>query len=150
MQFPSKKKRIASIINLVVSISLLLIITVLTRTEFILPPFIATAATKYPDPDWRRPRSFNVILSYLVCGAIGECLSLLGLYTLTFAVIAVFLAFAISVLIQIEHPPALLATFLGVIDKAGVIYLLHPILSGVVIIEGVNFLVTRYIEPSLR
>ena len=149
MKSPSKKKKVVSVINLVTSISILVVITSLTRTEFILPPFLATAATKYPDPDWRRPRSFSIIASYVICSLIGVAFSLFHLYGLVFASVAAFLSFTICVVIDIEHPPAILATFLGVLEKVGPLYILHPVLTGVVVIEGVNYIMSKYGEQKL-
>ncbi|ARM74785.1 HPP family protein [Acidianus manzaensis] len=149
MYFPSKKKKIISIINLIISISLLVAITVYTRTEFILPPFLATAATKYPDPEWRRYRSYNILISYLLSGAIAVIFCLFGLYGLTFGVLASFISFIIEVVVNIEHPPSILASLLGVLEKVNPLYLIHPILSGVIVVEGINYLLTKYVEPKI-
>ncbi len=149
MQFPSKRK-IVSLLNLVISISVLVAVTVLTNTEFILPPFLATAATKYPDPDWRRARSFVVLSSYIICSAVAIAFSLLGLQGIVVATIASFISFSVVTLLNIEHPPALLATFLGVLERVKVIYIIHPIITGVVIVEGVNYFLTKYVEPRIR
>ncbi|MBP1357319.1 MAG: HPP family protein [Sulfolobus sp.] len=146
---PSKKKKFIAVLNLVVSISLLVVITVLTKTEFILPPFLATAATKYPDPDWRRFRSFSVIVSYLLSATIAVIFVFFSLTTLLFCVIASFLSFIIEVLINVEHPPSILASFLGVLQKVSSTYLIHPVLTGVIVVEGINYLLTKYVEPRL-
>ena len=144
-----KAKKVTAAINLITSISVLVFITVITKTTFILPPFLATAATKYPDPDWRRPRSFSVLISYMICATVGVIFSLLHLYGLVFATIASFISFIIMITIDVEHPPAVLATFLGVLEKVTPFYLLHPVLTGVIVVEGVNYLVTRYLEPRI-
>ncbi|BBG23127.1 hypothetical protein IC006_0411 [Sulfuracidifex tepidarius] len=149
MQFPSKKKKAASVLNLVISISVLVAVTVTTKTEFILPPFLATAATKYPDPDWRMNRSVVILFSYVLCSVIGLAFSLLGLHGIIMASIASFISFSLCVLMNIEHPPAVLATFLGVLERVHLFYIVHPIITGVIIVEGVNYLLTKYVEPRL-
>lgn len=147
--FRINKKKIASLLNLVISISILVVITVITHTEFVLPPFLATATTKYPDPDWRKSRSYNVIVSYLLAGTVAVIFSLINLTGITMGVIGAFIAFALEIIINIEHPPSILATFLGILQKVNPFYLLHPILSGILVVEAVNYLMTRYLEPIL-
>ncbi|MCI2413991.1 MAG: HPP family protein [Candidatus Aramenus sp.] len=149
MFLPSKKKKLLAVLNLMISISILVAITVETRTSFILPPFLATAATKYPDPDWRSCRTRIIFASYLLCGAIGVAFSYLGLYSVVMASLASSLAFALCVIINVEHPPAILATFIGVLERQKAFYLLHPVLSGVIVVEGVNYLLSKYLEPKL-
>ncbi|WP_369611325.1 HPP family protein [Sulfurisphaera javensis] len=148
--FPSRKKKTIAILNLIISISLLFIVTVLTHTEYILPPFLATAATKYPDPDWREYRSFPIMISYLISSVIGVLFVLLSLTGLLMAMISAFVSFIIEVLINIEHPPSILASFLAVLEKVSPLFILHPVLTGVIIVEGVNYLLTRYIEPLIK
>ena len=143
-------RKLTAVLTLVISIGILTAITIITNTEFILPPFLATAATKYPDPDWNRHRSLVILTSYLLSGAVGVAFSLLHLYGLILAVVASFASFIIMVIINIEHPPAVLATFLGILRRVGPTYLLHPIMTGVLIIEGINYLITRYVEPKLK
>jgi len=150
MYFPSKKKKLVAILNLIISISILVAITIITNTEFILPPFLATAATKYPDPDWRMHRSIIILFSYTICGLVGLIFSLFHLYGIIMATIASFIAFSICVLINIEHPPAILATLLGVLERVNVLYIIHPIITGVIIVEGINYLLTKYVEPRIK
>lgn len=150
MYFPSRKKKIIAILNLIISISILVSITVITNTEFILPPFLATAATKYPDPDWRMHRSIIILFSYIICGLVGLTFSLFYLHGIIMATIASFIAFIICVLINIEHPPAILATFLGVLERVNALYIIHPIITGVIIVEGINYLLTKYVEPMIK
>ncbi|AHC52224.1 hypothetical protein SUSAZ_10185 [Sulfolobus acidocaldarius SUSAZ] len=150
MYFPSKQKKIVAILNLIISISALVAITVITNTEYILPPLLATAATKYPDPDWRMHRSIVILFSYVLCGIIGVVFSLFNLYGIVMATIASFIAFIISVSINVEHPPAILASFLGVLEKVNPLYIIHPIITGVIVIEGLNYLLTKYVEPKIK
>ncbi len=150
MYFPSKRKKIIAVLNLVISISILVTVTVLTKTEFILPPFLATAATKYPDPDWRMHRSIIIMVSYVICSAIGLAFSLLDLSGIVMATIASFVSFSICVVINVEHPPAVLATFLGVLERVKVLYIIHPIVTGVIIVEGIDYLLTKYVEPRIK
>lgn len=110
---------------------------------------MATSATKYPDPDWRRWRSYPIIFSYILSGIIAVIFVTLGLKGLIIAILGSFIAFIIEVIINIEHPPSILATFLGILEKQKFIYLFHPILTEVIIIEGTNYLITKYIEPKL-
>ena len=145
----TNKKKIVAILNLVISISLLTFITIITHTEFILPPFLATAATKYPDPDWRMHRSMPILISYLISAVVAVLFVLFSLYGLIFAVLASFISFIIEVAINIEHPPSILAALLGVLEKVSPLYIIHPVLTGVLIEEGVNYLLTRYVEPKL-
>lgn len=146
MKFPLLKKKITTLLNLVISITLLLEITLLTHTEFILPPFLATAATKYPDPDWKMNRSYSIIASYILSGTMAVIFVSFGLTNLVMAIIGSFVTFIIEILFNIEHPPSILSTFLGILEKVGPLYLLHPVLSGVVLIEGVNYLISKYLE----
>ncbi len=139
----SKKKKISAILNLVISISILLILTIYTKTTFILPPFLATAATKYPDPDWRLHRSIVIIMAYLLSGAIAVIFVLVGLYGIIFAIIASFISYMLQILSNIEHPPSILATFLGVLERVNPLFILHPVLSGIIIVEGVNYLLSK-------
>jgi len=132
-----------------ISISLLASLTVITHIEFILPPFLATAATKYPDPDWRMHRSVPILISYLISAVIAVLFVLFSFHDLVFAVLASFISFIIEVAVNIEHTPSLLATFLGVLEKVSPLYVLHPVLTGVLIEEGINYLLTRYVEPKL-
>ncbi|TRM76658.1 HPP family protein [Sulfolobus sp. E5] len=143
-------KKIVSVLNLIISISLLVLITIITRTEFILPPFIATASTKYADPDWKMNRNLTVLSSYLLCSVIAVLFSLFNLSSIVYATLASFLSFLVEVVLNIEHPPSLLVTFLGVLEKVKLFYILHPILTGVIVIEGVNYLLVRYLEPKLK
>jgi len=145
----TNKKKIISILNLVISISLLVSLTVITHTEFILPPFLATAATEYPDPDWRMYRSMPILISYLISAVIAVLFVLFSFHGLVYAVLASFISFIIEVVVKIEHTPSLLATFLGVLEKVSPLYIIHPVLTGVLIEEGVNYLLTRYVEPKL-
>jgi len=145
----TNKKKIISILNLVISISLLVSVTVITHTEFILPPFLATAAIKYPDPDWRMYRSMPILISYLISAVIAVLFVLFSLQGLVFAILASFLSFIIEVIINIEHPPSILASLLGVLEKVSPLHIIHPVLTGVLIEEGVNYLLTKYVEPKL-
>ncbi len=149
MNFPSKRKKAIAFLNLVVAISVLVAVTLVTNTEFILPPFLATAATKYPDPDWRMYRSTAILLSYLLCGAIAVVFSAFGLHGILMATVASFVAFGVSVGLNVEHPPAILAAFLGVLERVGPLYIVHPVVTGVITIEGVNYLLTKYVEPKI-
>ncbi|MBB5253644.1 HPP family protein [Sulfurisphaera ohwakuensis] len=143
------KKKVISIVNLITSMSLLTFVTIITHTEFILPPFLATAATKYPDPDWRRIRFFNIVFSYLISSVIAVLFIYFNLTGLVMALLASFVSFIMEVIINIEHPPSILACFLGVLEKVKFIYILHPVLSGVIIEESVNYILTKYVEPKL-
>ncbi|BFI75596.1 HPP family protein [Sulfurisphaera ohwakuensis] len=143
------KKKVISIVNLITSMSLLIFVTIITHTEFILPPFLATAATKYPDPDWRRIRFFNIVFSYLISSIIAVLFVYLDLTGLVMALLASFVSFITEVIINIEHPPSILACLLGVLEKVKFIYILHPVLSGVIIEESVNYILTKYVEPKL-
>lgn len=71
---PARFKLIA-VLNLAVSSFLLVYITYLTHTEFILPPFLATATTKFPDPAWRFHRSVTIITSYVLAAIISVLFS---------------------------------------------------------------------------
>ncbi|MFP3065309.1 MAG: hypothetical protein RXR59_07220 [Sulfolobus sp.] len=62
------------------------------------------------------------------------------------AVLAAIIAFGIELLLDIEHPPSILAAFLGVLERVSPLYILHPVLAGVLIIEGVNFLLSKMIK----
>ncbi|NON62817.1 HPP family protein [Acidianus sp. DSM 29099] len=138
-----------ALLNLIISILFLTWITIITKTAFILPPFLATAATKYPDPDWRLHRSIIILTSYIVSATIGIIFSFFGLAGIFFAVVGSILSFLIQISFDIEHPPSILATFLGVLEKVKFFFLIHPIISGVIIIETVNYLFTRFLEPKL-
>ncbi|TRM83464.1 HPP family protein, partial [Sulfolobus sp. A20-N-F6] len=35
-------------------------------------------------------------------------------------------------------------------EKVKLFYILHPVLTGVIVIEGVNYLLVRYLEPKLK
>ncbi|BCU67922.1 HPP family protein [Sulfolobales archaeon HS-7] len=148
------RKKALAILNLIISISILLILTILTNTEFILPPFLATSATKYPDPDWRRTRSIVIVVSYVICAVVAVCFSLfstlLNLNSLLIATLASFVSFTITSLLDFEHPPAILATFLGVIEKVKLLYVIHPVLTGVIVVEGCNYLLSKYLERNKR
>jgi hypothetical protein len=47
---------------------------------------------------------------------------------------------------NIEHSPSLLATFLGVISKVDVIYIIHPVLIGILLEEFINFVITKSLD----
>ncbi|QIW22982.1 HPP family protein [Sulfolobus sp. S-194] len=143
------KKKVISIVNLITSMSLLTFVTIITHTEFILPPFLATAATKYPDPDWRRIRFFTIVFSYLISSVVAILFVYIGFTGLVMALLASFVSFITEVITNIEHPPSILACFLGVLEKVKIIYILHPVLSGVIIEESVNYILTKYVEPKL-
>jgi len=143
---PVGKHKLLAFLNLMVSTTLVALITVETHVAFILPPFIATAATKIPDPAWRLHRSIVVITSYLLSATVGVVFVLLHLdQGILMAVLASTLAYGIELILNIEHPPSVLATFLGILERASPTYILHPVLAGIAVIEGVNYLLSRAI-----
>lgn len=68
-----RKYKLFAFLNLSISITVITIASVDTHVAFILPPFLATAATKLPDPAWKFQRSLVVISSYLLSATIGLC-----------------------------------------------------------------------------
>ncbi|MDT7876617.1 MAG: HPP family protein [Sulfolobaceae archaeon] len=145
MKKRNKKPKLLAFLNLVISISIITIASIETHVTFILPPFLATASTKFPDPEWRFRRSIVIILSYLISAIIAVLFVFLG-SKIMIAVLAAIIAFGIELLLDIEHPPSILAAFLGVLERVSPLYILHPVLAGVLIIEGVNFLLSKMIK----
>jgi len=87
-----------------------------------------------------------VITSYLLSATVGVVFVLLHLdQGILMAVLASTLAYGIELILNIEHPPSVLATFLGILERASPTYILHPVLAGIVVIEGVNYLLSRAI-----
>jgi hypothetical protein len=67
------KYKLFAFLNLAISITIVTFASIETHVAFILPPFLATAATKLPDPAWK----FQ-ISSYLLSASIGIIFVLLG------------------------------------------------------------------------
>ncbi len=143
----AKKYKVFAFINLVISISIVTILSVETHVEFILPPFLATAGTKLPDPAWRLQRSLVVIFSYILSATIAVIFVFIG-SGIFIAVFASMISYGIELLLNIEHPPSILATFLGVLEKVSPLYILHPVLAGIITIEGINFMISKIMGMS--
>jgi len=141
----SGKKRLA-LLNASITLFILFIFTILNAYRIYTPPFIATAATKYPDPDWRFNRSLSIVSSYITAAIIAVIFSFIGLTNLLFAIIASLITLTIELIGNIEHPPSLLTTFLGVISKVDVIYIIHPVLIGILLEEFINFVITKSLD----
>lgn len=142
-----RKYKLFAFLNLSISITVITIASVDTHVAFILPPFLATAATKLPDPAWKFQRSLVVISSYLLSATIGIIFALFS-SSIFIAVLASIIAYGIELILNIEHPPSILATFLGVLERVSPIYILHPVLVGVLTIEGINYVISRIMKVS--
>ncbi|MFP3164104.1 MAG: HPP family protein [Acidianus hospitalis] len=148
MELGSKYKLFA-FLNLAISITIVTFASIETHVAFILPPFLATAATKLPDPAWKFQRSLVIISSYLLSASIGIIFVLLG-SGIFISVLASIIAYGIELILNIEHPPSILATFLGVLKRVSPIYILHPVLVGVLTIEGINYVISRIMKISKK
>lgn len=144
-----RKYKLFAFLNLSISTIVVTIASVETHVAFILPPFLATAATKLPDPAWKFQRSLVVISSYLLSATLGVIFVFLG-SSIFIAVLASIIAYGIELLLDIEHPPSILATFLGVLERVSPIYILHPVLVGVLTIEGINYVISRIMKVSKK
>ena len=142
----AKKYKVFAFLNLVIAISIVTILSVETHVAFILPPFLATAATKLPDPAWKFQRSLVIISSYLLSAVIAVTFVALIGSGIFIAVIASIISYGIELILNIEHPPSILATFLGVLEKVSPFYVLHPVFAGVVTIEGINFALSKLMK----
>ncbi|MCY0882387.1 MAG: HPP family protein [Acidianus infernus] len=142
-----RKYKLFAFLNLSISITVITIASVNTHVTFILPPFLATAATKLPDPAWKFQRSLVVISSYLLSATIGIIFALFS-SSIFIAVLASIIAYGIELILNIEHPPSILATFLGVLERVSPIYILRPVLVGVLTIEGINYVISRIMKVS--
>ncbi|WP_373468712.1 HPP family protein [Acidianus infernus] len=139
-----RKYKLFAFLNLSISITVITIASVNTHVTFILPPFLATAATKLPDPAWKFQRSLVVISSYLLSATIGIIFALFS-SSIFIAVLASIIAYGIELILNIEHPPSI---FLGVLERVSPIYILHPVLVGVLTIEGINYVISRIMKVS--
>ena len=119
-----------------------------TRTTFVLPPLLATAATKYGDPEWRFRRSISVFVSYIISAIIAIMFTGLGLVSMSFALLGSLVSLSITSLLSVEHPPSILATFLGIMERASPIYILHPVATGIAIVELTNYGATKLIPKA--
>ncbi|PVU75278.1 HPP family protein [Acidianus hospitalis] len=144
-----RKYKLFAFLNLAISITIVTFASIETHVTFILPPFLATAATKLPDPAWKFQRSLVIISSYLLSASIGIIFVLLG-SGIFIAVLASIIAYGIELILNIEHPPSILATFLGVLERVSPIYILHPVLVGVLTIEGINYVISRIMKISKK
>ncbi|MUM65761.1 HPP family protein [Acidianus infernus] len=144
-----RKYKLFAFLNLSISVTVITIASVDTHVAFILPPFLATAATKLPDPAWKFQRSLVVISSYLLSATIGIIFALFS-SSIFIAVLASIIAYGIELILNIEHPPSILATFLGVLERVSPIYILHPVLVGVLTIEGINYVISRIMKVSKK
>ncbi|QGR19737.1 HPP family protein [Stygiolobus azoricus] len=144
-----RKYKLFAFLNLSISILVITIASVETHVSFILPPFLATAATKLPDPAWKFQRSLVVISSYLLSASVGVIFVPLG-SSIFIAVLASIIAYGIELLLDIEHPLSILATFLGVLERVSPIYILHPVIVGVLTIEGINYMISRIMKVSMK
>jgi len=144
-----RKYKLFAFLNLGISITIVTFASIETHVAFILPPFLATAATKLPDPAWKFQRSLVIISSYLLSASIGVIFVLLG-SGIFIAVLASIIAYGIELILNIEHPPSILATFLGVLERVSPIYILHPVLVGVLTIKGINYLISRMMKISKK
>jgi hypothetical protein len=142
------RSRLRAILTLGLSVLFLFLITFITRTTFVLPPLLATAATKYRDPEWRFSRSISVIVAYTVSGAIAVGLVELGASGTGLALLGSLTSFIIISALGVDHPPSILATFLGILERAGPLYIVHPVLTGAVIVETINYGITKVIPGT--
>ncbi|AEE94688.1 conserved hypothetical protein [Acidianus hospitalis W1] len=144
-----RKYKLFAFLNLAISITIVTFASIETHIAFILPPFLATSATKLPDLAWKFQRSLVIVSSYLLSASIGIIFVLLG-SGIFIAVLASIIAYDIELILNIEHPPSILATFLGVLKRVSPIYILHPVLVGVLTIEGINYVISRIMKISKK
>ncbi|BBD72170.1 HPP family protein [Sulfodiicoccus acidiphilus] len=138
-----ERTKLVSGVNLVVTLAALVALTVETRTTFILPPFIATAATKFEDPQWRFNRTISVVSSYVLSGVLAVVTVAIGGRGILWASVVTAVAWILMILADLEHSPALLAAFLGVLERVGPLYVLHPVLVGCLLEESIHFVTTK-------
>ena len=145
LYFNFSKIKFVSLIELITSISILLLISVLLHEEYILPPFLATASTKYADKDWKINKQTTIVFSYLFAGIVAVIFSLF-VYGIFYATIASFVCYLIELVLNIKHPPSLLVTFIGVLDHVKFTYIIKPVLIGIFIIEGISYILEYKIK----